>query len=175
MTSVIVTHEMRFAKNIASKVVFLADKGIYEVGTPEEIFDHPSKPLTREFMFRNHMVETDLEKDVTDIASVMTKLKNFIQRYEYTAKQLNLFDVVLDELIYPVWNVHPQAKDVRIRLVCSESSMKHMLFVCFKDIDEDPLNENCIDDISLKILEARFSNIVSKKNDEGGWEICMVM
>src|SRR5574344_80673 len=39
MTSIIVTHEMRFARNIASNILFLAEGGIYEEGSPDQIFD----------------------------------------------------------------------------------------------------------------------------------------
>ena len=49
LTSIIVTHEMSFAKKVASKVIFLAEKGIYEQGTPEEIFEHPQKVLIQGF------------------------------------------------------------------------------------------------------------------------------
>jgi len=49
MTSIIVTHEMTFAKNIANKVFFMEDKGIYEIGTPEEIFDNPKKEKNKNF------------------------------------------------------------------------------------------------------------------------------
>lgn len=50
MTIMIVTHEMSFAKEIATRVVFL-DKGkIIEEGTPEEFFNHPKTERVREFL-----------------------------------------------------------------------------------------------------------------------------
>lgn len=50
MTIMIVTHEMSFAKEIATRIVFL-DKGkIIEEGTPEEFFAHPKTPRVREFL-----------------------------------------------------------------------------------------------------------------------------
>ena len=50
MTIMIVTHEMSFAKEIATRVVFI-DKGkIIEEGTPEEFFDHPKTPRVQEFL-----------------------------------------------------------------------------------------------------------------------------
>lgn len=50
MTLAIVTHEMNFAKNVASRVLFI-DKGvIVEEGTPEEIFNHPKNQRTKEFL-----------------------------------------------------------------------------------------------------------------------------
>jgi len=50
MTTIIVTHEMRFAREISDKVVFLDDGKIVEVGSPEKIFTQPDNPRTREFL-----------------------------------------------------------------------------------------------------------------------------
>ncbi len=50
MTIMIVTHEMSFAKEIATRIVFL-DKGkIIEEGTPDEFFNHPKTPRVKEFL-----------------------------------------------------------------------------------------------------------------------------
>ncbi|MFB6348366.1 ABC transporter ATP-binding protein [Moraxella marmotae] len=49
-TMLIVTHEMRFAREVSSKVVFLHQGRIEEIGTPEEVFDNPKSPRVREFM-----------------------------------------------------------------------------------------------------------------------------
>lgn len=50
MTMIVVTHEMGFAKQVADRVVFFHDGNIREQGTPEEIFDHPQHPDTRNFL-----------------------------------------------------------------------------------------------------------------------------
>ena len=49
-TMLIVTHEMRFAREVSSKVVFLHQGRIEEIGTPKEVFDHPKSERVREFM-----------------------------------------------------------------------------------------------------------------------------
>ncbi|MBQ8392932.1 MAG: amino acid ABC transporter ATP-binding protein [Clostridia bacterium] len=50
MTMVIVTHEMGFAREVATRVLFMADGNIAEEGTPEEVFDHPKNPKTVQFL-----------------------------------------------------------------------------------------------------------------------------
>ncbi len=50
MTIVIVTHEMGFAKEISDRVLFMDQGVIAEEGTPEEVFDHPKNPRTKEFL-----------------------------------------------------------------------------------------------------------------------------
>ena len=48
--TIVVTHEMGFAKRVADRVVFFHDGVIREQGTPEEIFDHPQHPDTKSFL-----------------------------------------------------------------------------------------------------------------------------
>lgn len=55
-TMIVVTHEMEFAKNVADKVIFMADGVIEEMGTPEEIFENPQSEKTKAFL------STSLEK-----------------------------------------------------------------------------------------------------------------
>lgn len=50
MTMIVVTHEMGFAKQVADRVVFFHNGDIREQGTPEEIFDHPQHPDTKNFL-----------------------------------------------------------------------------------------------------------------------------
>ncbi|WP_435979867.1 ABC transporter ATP-binding protein [Psychrobacter sp. DM4] len=49
-TMLIVTHEMRFAREVSSQVVFLHQGIIEEMGTPEQIFDHPKSERVKDFM-----------------------------------------------------------------------------------------------------------------------------
>ncbi len=52
MTIMIVTHEMGFAREIASRVVFIDEGKIIEEGTPEEFFENPKTPRVKEFLKR---------------------------------------------------------------------------------------------------------------------------
>ena len=50
MTMVVVTHEMGFAREVASRVLFLADGKLAEEGTPEQIFNNPQSPRLQDFL-----------------------------------------------------------------------------------------------------------------------------
>ncbi len=50
MTMIVVTHEMGFAREVADRVVFMADGEIVEVGDPEHFFTNPTEPRTQEFL-----------------------------------------------------------------------------------------------------------------------------
>ena len=50
MTSVIVTHEMRFAREVSDRVLFIADGNVLEENTPDEFFTHPTHPRLQDFL-----------------------------------------------------------------------------------------------------------------------------
>lgn len=50
MTMIIVTHEMAFAREVADRVIFMADGKIQEEGTPEQVFENPQNPRTQAFL-----------------------------------------------------------------------------------------------------------------------------
>ena len=52
LTMIVVTHEMAFARDVSSHVVYMADGVICEEGTPADIFEHPQNPRTIEFLSR---------------------------------------------------------------------------------------------------------------------------
>jgi ABC-type polar amino acid transport system ATPase subunit len=52
MTMMVVTHEMEFARQVADRVIFMDEGQIVEVGTPEQIFGHPTHPRTQNFLRR---------------------------------------------------------------------------------------------------------------------------
>ena len=52
-TMLIVTHEMEFAKNVADKIMYIADGLIEEYGTPEQVFNSPKSPKTKAFLSKS--------------------------------------------------------------------------------------------------------------------------
>ena len=50
MTMVIVTHEMAFAREVADRIIFMADGVIQEEGRPEDVFEHPQNERTKNFL-----------------------------------------------------------------------------------------------------------------------------
>ena len=53
-TMIIVTHEMAFARDVASHVIFMDDGKILEQGDPKEVLEHPKEERTKQFLSRFH-------------------------------------------------------------------------------------------------------------------------
>ena len=54
-TMIIVTHEMAFARQVSDKIMYIADGLIEEMGTPDEIFDHPKSEKLRAFLHNDEI------------------------------------------------------------------------------------------------------------------------
>ncbi len=76
-TMIIVTHEMRFAREVSNRVFFLADGGIYEQGSPDEIFDHPKGELTRRFIRRLKVFEISSDGLGLDLPELLNGIDRF--------------------------------------------------------------------------------------------------
>ena len=50
MTMIVVTHELRFAREVADRIVFMADGRIVEEGTPEQVLERPREARTQQFL-----------------------------------------------------------------------------------------------------------------------------
>lgn len=63
LTMVVVTHEMAFAKEVATKVIFIDQGVIAEQGTADDLFLHPQKQRTRDFLSRFNVLSHQNEED----------------------------------------------------------------------------------------------------------------
>lgn len=171
MTCIIVTHEMRFARNIASKVVFLAEKSIYEQGTAEEIFDHPSKELTRQFLYRARLFEKTITKQDIDIYSLCSEIKAFVSTYGFQIRQMRGVEYLCDELILPVIRTYQHPDDtVTVRFVAGEDGKEHMALIEFSGLEGNPLESPYLDELNLALLRA-FTKELTVSHRDNIWEV----
>lgn len=99
-TMMIVTHEMEFAKHVANRVFFMDQGGIYEEGTPDEIFNHPRRELTRRFIRQLNLLSLTLEAGSADLVNTVSELQYFCEKNmvsRRTSFQIGLF---MEELLF---------------------------------------------------------------------------
>lgn len=160
LTCAIVTHEMRFAKSIASKVVFLAEKGVYETGTSEEIFERPKRLLTRQFIYRSRLSVIRINKEEYDMLSTISEINSKLLPYGLTKKQQNSVFSLVEEIITPVINGN-DVNNLIITIGASDTGLSHKIFIETKDINENLLERKEIDELGVKIVQ---NNVVSLKD-----------
>ena len=105
-TMLIVTHEMGFAKAISNRVFYMDDGGIYEDGTPEQIFDRPGKELTRRFIRKLKVFEALIESKGYDFIGFNVELeKYFAQNDVLTADKYRIrlaIEEIVQQILFPV-------------------------------------------------------------------------
>ena len=100
MGMLIVTHEMNFAREVADRVLFFADGGIYEQGTPTEIFDHPQREKTVAFIRKIKFFSYDIIDRHFDLMQLQGGIQTFGEKYGLNAKRINRLQICCEELIY---------------------------------------------------------------------------
>ncbi len=110
-TMLIVTHEMNFARSICNRVFYMDQGGIYEDGTPEQIFGHPEKELTRRFVRRLRVLELNVDGPDHDFAAAGTEIDRYCAKNDVPPRvkyRVRLaFEELAQQLLRPVLEETP--------------------------------------------------------------------
>ena len=98
MTMLIVTHDMRFAKEIANRVFYMDLGGIYEDGPPSQIFDNPQKERTRNFIFKKRTVEKTITSRDFDFIGFNSDIEEFGRKNRISQKTIYRMQSAFEEL-----------------------------------------------------------------------------
>ena len=96
-TMMIVTHEMNFAKAISNRVFFMDEGGIYEDGSPEQVFDHPLRENTRRFVRRLKTLELNIESSDYDFLGMASQIETYCNKNQISPKLANHIQHVFEE------------------------------------------------------------------------------
>ena len=96
-TLMIVTHEMAFARAISNRVFYMDEGGIYEDGTPEQIFDHPQRENTRRFVRRLKVLELSIESRDYDFLGMASQIEAWCHRNQIDPKLAGRVQLVFEE------------------------------------------------------------------------------
>ncbi|MDR0927417.1 MAG: amino acid ABC transporter ATP-binding protein [Ignavibacteria bacterium] len=99
MTMAIVTHEMKFARDVSSRIFYMDDGIIYEEGTPEEIFDTPKKEKTRAFINRIRSLNFHIANVNYDHYSMVAQIELFCEKHIFTERRRNSIMLLVEEVI----------------------------------------------------------------------------
>lgn len=98
MTMVIVTHEMEFARNVSTRIIYMDEGGIYEDGPPEVIFGSPAREKTRAFIKRVKSFRYDIVSENFDFVELTNTLLNFCAVNSLSKSDTNKAELLSEEL-----------------------------------------------------------------------------
>ena len=96
-TLMIVTHEMAFAKAICNRVFYMDEGGVYEDGTPEQIFDHPQRENTRRFVRRLKVLELDIASRDYDFLGMAGEIEQYCSKNQIAPKLASRIQLTFEE------------------------------------------------------------------------------
>ena len=167
MTMLIVTHEMQLARDISSRILFLSDGKICEEGTPEQIFEHPQKEQTRQFVMKVTSWQWNTKSDGADFFGMMASLEDFCRSRFMNRRLMNSCEIVLEELYTSCLKPCMEENDemsVTFTLETIGDNESVTLTVDYGGIDFDPFQRE-IDDVSKSIIMSKSRPIPSKEKN----------
>ncbi|MBR4256570.1 MAG: amino acid ABC transporter ATP-binding protein [Clostridia bacterium] len=151
-TMMIVTHEMNFARSICNRVFYMDQGGIYEDGTPEQIFDDPQKELTKRFIRRQKMLDISVEDRDFDFFGAVSEIDRFCIQNDISPRARYRIRLAFEELTEQI--ILPTLADPRIKFTAaySEANRTAEITVLYNGDNFDPAETE--NELSYKLLKS---------------------
>ena len=158
VTMMIVTHSMEFAQKISNRIFYMDEGGIYEEGTPAQIFENPKREKTRQFIKRLKVLELMISSPDFDFIAFSNSIEVFGVKNElpkkFISKLVLLFEEICVTILLPRLGNAPKIR------VTIEYSARELAAYMLIDYNGEQFNiDDSDDDIALKIIHKRASSI----------------
>ena len=162
MTMMIVTHEMRFARDVSTRVLYLDEGGIYEDGTPEQIFEHPVREKTRQFIRRLKSLPFDIPSyDAFDFQGILSEIEHFGKEIILPPVAIRILQLLFEETvmqsIIPHINSQENGYPIRCIIEHSETYGTTSLSIDYGGDSYNPILEG--NPLSAKLVEGITSQV----------------
>lgn len=134
LTMAVVTHEMRFARDASTRVFYMDRGECWEAGPPEQIFEHPRRRETHDFIFRVRSWEYAIHSLDVDIPAMLASLNAYCARQFMGVRAANACELIVEEVVLA--QLLPLARerqvtnpDVRVTLRAGEGGIDTALVV----------------------------------------------
>ena len=168
LTMLVVTHEMRFARDASSRVFYMDQGELWESGTPKQIFENPQRKETRDFIFRVRNWNWEIRSIDYDYPAMLSSLQAFCARqflgHHITLACQLVLEEVTSSLLIPLAQEHGLTDPhVAYELSVGEGGEEADLIVDMPEliaagVSVDEIN-SAADDVSRQILE----NVISRQ------------
>ena len=150
-TMMIVTHEMNFAKAISNRVFYMDGGGIYEDGSPEQIFDQPKRENTRRFVHRLKVLELIIESRDYDFLGMAGKIEAWCGKNQIESKLTNRIRLVFEETMQLLI---PLLTPLHVQAVCEYSEQTSVAEWTFRYAGAKLDLTQSADDLGITVLKS---------------------
>ena len=160
ITMMIVTHEMDFARKIASRVLFMDEGGIYEEGTPKEIFEHPQKPNTIKFIKRLTSLTYKIETVDYDFTEAYDELQQYAEKLLIENERISDLQIALEEIVVNNIMEMTDEPQVLVRVDYSEKLDLLTLSIRYQGEHHDPKDSD--NELFLEMLDEPTTDVLDQ-------------
>jgi len=158
LTMLIVTHEMKFARDVSSRIFFMNEGVIYEDGTPEQIFEQPVRSATKAFVNRIQKLVYEIDSDEYDFLQIHTGINQFCLKYNITPKADLAYSLVKEVLFTHMRNYRP----LTLRLTHTEMNGVTALDFMVEKLQQSPLS-----DAARQSLRPQVTDLIEETTSRG--------
>lgn len=164
LTMLIVTHEMKFARDVSTRILYMDEGIIYEDGTPEQIFTQPKRDKTRRFIERLKVFERTLTDRNFDFIGLNTEINAFCRRHQVGAGCEYRLQTIFEELIMQILLPNlPEKFQLDFSVEYSEEKEEAKALVRWSGEPFDPLKEG--DGLSVALIRNAAALAVWKRTE----------
>ena len=155
---IIVTHEMKFAREICNRVFYMDQGGVYEDGPPEQIFDNPQKERTRQFIRHLKVLEYSIHSHEFDFIGFNTQIEEFGRKHRMSQRTIYHIQTYIEEMCMQI--ILPQMKaafEILVTIEYSEEKDDADVVIRYTGASFDPLQSD--NDLSLLLVKKAAEDI----------------
>lgn len=174
LTMMIVTHEMKFARDVSTRIFYMDQGEIYEDGPPEQIFDNPGRERTRAFVKRLKVFEREIHSRRFDFIEINTAIEEFGRRQILSQRNINNIQLIFEELcVQTLLDTMGEKVHLGFAVEVSEVDDSCRVTVTYGGNASDPF-EDCGDSLSM-LLVSRMAREHSHcyKDGTNRMELCL--
>ena len=160
----IVTHEMKFAYDVSTRIFFMNEGVIYEEGTPQQIFENPQREATRAFTNRIRTLSCYVKNTDFDIYEFFGQMGQFCMHYGIIDKQRTI-EHITDEFLTSL--LKPEERPVTVSLNYSEKDYSLTLTIKIEGLDESPLARSSSDELAINIVYGMCKSLTEESAPDG--------
>ncbi len=156
LTMLIVTHEMKFARDVSTRVFYMDQGVIFEEGTPEQIFDHPETDRCRAFVHRLKTFHAEITSTAFDFLGTASQIDAFARKHLLGANQSLKFQQIFEELCVSVLLPALPAEGgwtITFDAACREDGSECEAVIRWEGAPFDPLTQG--EALSVKLAVAK--------------------
>lgn len=162
MTMLVVTHEMKFARDVSTRIFFMNKGIIYEDGSPEQIFEHPQRELTKAFIRRVRSLRYTIAGPDFDIYGMFADIEQFCIKYALLERMAPV-QHIMEEMLTGL--ISSTCRPVGIDLNYSEQDYELALKFTLP-AGESPLQRADADPLAISIVKGMCKKIDEQHTSE---------